>query len=66
MKIKLQHSKDVKTSAKTSQFSSLNSSMIRIKKEDSKHTKPSIHINSQLGYQGASGKNSNKEKKPES
>lgn len=45
MQIKLKHTKDLKTSAKVSQFSSLNSSMIRIKKEDSKHTKPSMHIN---------------------
>ncbi len=60
MQIKLQRNKDVKTSAKTSQVSSLNSSMIRIKKEDSKHTKPSMHMNWQLAHEVGSVKKSKK------
>lgn len=46
MKIKLHQSKERNTIAKASQFSSLNSSMIKITKQDSKHTKVSTNMTS--------------------
>ena len=47
MKIKLHQTKERNTIAKESQLSSLNSSMIKIRKEDSKHTKISTNITTQ-------------------
>jgi hypothetical protein len=60
MQIKLHQTKEPKTSAKTSQLSSMNSSMIHIKKEDSKHAKPSTHISLQSTHLHNSAKKTNK------